>query len=79
MEIERIKKTMWVPRNCYYLKEKETPKKEEYLIKIVKGEHLELDHFQPKQIYYILDADPKLVLEFDPDEFNQIKEILKTN
>lgn len=76
MEISKIKESFWIPGNCYYIKEKETPKRDEYFVKVNVGEHLEIDNFQPKQIYYILDSNPKLILEFDPEEYRQIIRIL---
>ena len=64
MKISTIKKTFWIPKDgCFYVKERETPNDDSSLTRVEKSD-TRLDDFEPKQIFYILDSNPKLVLEF---------------
>ena len=80
MKIGTIKQLFWIPKKeCYYLKSKGTTNEDKNLTKIILSEHLELDNYEPKQIFYILDSNPKLVLEFDKDTYKEMIEKVSTN
>ena len=79
MRIEEIKKTFRIPHgDRLYIKCYGTVNDDSSLTKIdVKA--TDLDAYEPKQIFYILDKDPKLTLEFDEATYKEIEELLNGN
>ena len=79
MRIKEIKKTFRIPRgDRLYIKCYGTVNDDCSLTKI-DAQATNLDAYEPKQIFYILDKDPKLVLEFDEATYKEIEELLNGN
>ena len=76
MTVAAIKKTFRIPRgDRVFIKCYGTTNADANLTKINVKDKV-FDKFEPRQIFYILDSDPRLVLEFDEKTYREARRVI---
>ena len=76
MQVSQIRKSFRIPRgDRVFVKCYGTTNEDANLTKINIHDKV-FDEFEPRQIFYILDSDPRLVLEFDEKQYIRILRLL---